>query len=119
MAAEKRMIDLLADEYEQGVQTITFMGREIRVRPMVYGEYRTIAALFPDNTAKQQAEAVIRMCRYPDGSPVFTRDDRATLSNATRMERIGQLIAIIYGRTTEEAVKNSEAGDPQTTSAMH
>ena len=119
MTAETRMIDLLAAEYEQGVQTITFMGREIRVRPMVYGEYRTIAALFPDNTAKQQAEAIVRMCRYPDGTPVFTRDDRAALTNATRMERVGQLIAIIYGRTVEESVKKSETGDPETTSALH
>lgn len=117
--ADKPMIDLLTEEYDNSVQTVTFMGRDICVRPMVHGEFRKIAALYPDNTATQQAEAIIRMCKYPDGKPVFTKEDRAKLCTSIRMERIGQLLAIIYGRTVEEQVKNSGAGDPEPTSALH
>lgn len=119
MTTEKRMIDLLAEEYDDSVQTVVLMGREIRVRPMVSGEYRTIAAMFPDNTAKQQAEAIIRMCRYPDGTAVFTRDDRAKLTNGVGMQRFSQLLAGIYGRLIEEQVKKSETDDPENTSALH
>lgn len=119
MTDEKRMIDLLVEEYEESVQTVTFMGREIRVRPMVHGEFRKIAALYPDNQATQQAEAIVRMCKYPDGAAVFTRDDRAKLTTAVRMERFGQLLAVIYGRTVEEQEKNSEADDQPNTNDLH
>jgi len=119
MSAEKRMIDLLVDEYEASIKTVTFMGREIRVRPMVGAEFRKIAALYPDDTAKQQAEAIVRLCKYPDGSAVFTKDDRAKLMTSIRMERLGELIAVIYGRTVEEHAGNSGADGPETASAMH
>lgn len=115
----KRMIDLLAEEYEASVQTITFMGREIRVRPMVHGEFRKIAALYEGSTATQQAEAIVRMCRYPDGTPVFTKEDRDRLIGAVRMERFTKLLGIIYGGSVETQAKNSEAGDPETTTALH
>lgn len=119
MADEKRMIDLLVDEYEGSVQTITMFGREIRVRPMVTAEYRKIAALYPDDTAKQQAEAIVRMCKDKNGASIFSREDRAKLMTSVRMERFGALLAVIYGRSLDEQVKNSEADGPETTSALH
>lgn len=118
MADDKRMIDLLAEEYEASVQTVNFMGREIRVRPMVHGEYRKIAAMY-DSPATQQAEAIVRMCKYPDGTPVFTKEDRGKLIGGVRMERLSSLLTIIYGQTVETQAKNSEAGDPENTTALH
>lgn len=117
MADDKPMIDLLAEEYDASVETVTLMGRAVRVRPMVFGELRKLAALYPDNTATQQAEAIIRMTRYPDGSPVFTKDDRDRLIGGVRMERFTALLAVIYGPGVETQAKNSEAGDPETITA--
>ena len=114
---DRSMIDLLVDEYESSVQTITFMGRAICVRPMVFGELRKLSALYPDNTITQQAEAIIRRCKYPDNSPVFTKDDRDKLIGGVRMERFTALLAIIYGSGVETQAKNSAAGVPENTIA--
>lgn len=119
MADEKPMIDLLVEEYEAGIETVKFHGREIRVAPMNQTHLKVIMKMYPDNTAKQQAAAIVRHCKYPDGRPVFTKDDQEKLSNSTRLHRLGPILAIIYGAGVEEQVKNSEADDPETTSALH
>ncbi len=106
MAAEKRLIERLKEDFTSRRREVECMGMKVFVTPLTPADQVRINALHPDDGALRTAEILVSKCVDAAGKPVFGKEDKPALKLAVAGDRLGPLLAAINGPGIETQAKN-------------
>lgn len=96
---EKKLVDLLVDEFEGGRRKVTVLGVNVYVTPLTLHESNQLVAKFPNDATRRNVETLIVKCQDAAGNPIFTADDRPKLARKVKGSSLGVLFAAINGES--------------------
>lgn len=110
MTAEKRLIDLLVEDFDSSRTKHTLFGRDVYTTSVSVEENTAISAKHPEDATGRLVETLVQKCTDVDGNPVFTVEDKPLLRRKAKLGVVTKLLTAIHGETVEAQAKNSDAG---------
>lgn len=97
------MSDKLIDRLRAASETrkVVVLGIEIHVKPLTLAEQAKANAMYPDDSAKRQAQMLVMKCLDAEGKRLFGDDDLAALAGEVNAGAFTEVWAAINGRTVE------------------
>jgi hypothetical protein len=97
------MSDKLIDRLRaaSAARTVSILGVNVHVTPLTLAEQAKANAMFPDDSAKRQAQILLMKCLDAEGKRLFNDVDRDALAGEINAGAFSDVWAAINGRTVE------------------